>query len=83
MRESIPGRRFDLVIFDCDGVLVDSERIANREFASLLKEIGLDFTLPQDVRDICWQYDGAVRGDYYGAVGATHRRRICWTGITR
>ena len=36
-----------LVIFDCDGVLVDSERIANREFAALLREIGLDFTLPQ------------------------------------
>ncbi len=36
-----------LVIFDCDGVLVDSERIANREFAALLCEIGLDFTLPQ------------------------------------
>lgn len=40
-------RPFDLVIFDCDGVLVDSERIANREFALLLKEIGLDFTLEQ------------------------------------
>ena len=36
-----------LVIFDCDGVLVDSERIANREFAALLREIGLHFTLPQ------------------------------------
>lgn len=36
-----------LVIFDCDGVLVDSERIANREFAALLGEIGLSFTLPQ------------------------------------
>lgn len=36
-----------LVIFDCDGVLVDSERIANREFAALLGEIGLEFTLPQ------------------------------------
>ncbi|MES2522827.1 MAG: HAD family phosphatase [Gemmatimonadota bacterium] len=35
------------MIFDCDGVLVDSERIANREFAALLREIGLDFTLPQ------------------------------------
>jgi HAD superfamily hydrolase (TIGR01509 family) len=28
-------------------VLVDSERIANREFAALLGEIGLAFTLPQ------------------------------------
>ncbi|MEO7521384.1 MAG: HAD family hydrolase [Gemmatimonas sp.] len=38
---------YGLVIFDCDGVLVDSERIANREFAALLREIGLDFTMPQ------------------------------------
>jgi phosphoglycolate phosphatase-like HAD superfamily hydrolase len=35
------------VIFDCDGVLVDSERIAGRAFANLLREIGLDFTLPE------------------------------------
>jgi HAD superfamily hydrolase (TIGR01509 family) len=41
------GKPFDLVIFDCDGVLVDSERIANREFALLLKEIGLEFTLQE------------------------------------
>jgi phosphoglycolate phosphatase-like HAD superfamily hydrolase len=26
--------RFELVIFDCDGVLIDSERIANRVFTS-------------------------------------------------
>jgi HAD superfamily hydrolase (TIGR01509 family) len=38
-----------LVLFDCDGVLVDSERIANREFANLLREIGLDYTLQQMV----------------------------------
>ena len=44
---SAGARPFDLVIFDCDGVLVDSERIANRAFASLLREIGLDFTLPE------------------------------------
>lgn len=42
-----PQGSFDLVIFDCDGVLVDSERIASREFALLLKEIGLHFTLPE------------------------------------
>jgi HAD superfamily hydrolase (TIGR01509 family) len=36
-----------LVIFDCDGVLVDSERISSREFALLLKEIGLEFTLAE------------------------------------
>ena len=36
---------FDLVIFDCDGVLVDSERIANRIFAQVLEqECGLQFS---------------------------------------
>ncbi len=30
--------RFDLIIFDCDGVLVDSERIANEVFAKILNE---------------------------------------------
>jgi len=37
--------RFDLVIFDCDGVLVDSELIANRVFAELLGELGANVTL--------------------------------------
>jgi HAD superfamily hydrolase (TIGR01509 family) len=37
----------DLVIFDCDGVLVDSERIANTEFARMLAQLGLNFTLEQ------------------------------------
>ena len=37
---------FDLIIFDCDGVLVDSERVANEVFASVLEEVcGLQFTL--------------------------------------
>lgn len=37
---------FDLIIFDCDGVLVDSERIANEVFAQILfEECGLSFTL--------------------------------------
>ena len=36
----------DLVIFDCDGVLVDSERVANEVFARALEEVcGLEFTL--------------------------------------
>jgi HAD superfamily hydrolase (TIGR01509 family) len=37
-----PGRvgAFDLVIFDCDGVLVDSERIAARIDVEMLAELG-------------------------------------------
>ena len=42
---------FELVIFDCDGVLVDSERLANEVFAGVLAEVcGLQFTL-QDMFD--------------------------------
>ena len=37
---------FELVIFDCDGVLVDSERIANEVFARVLnEECGFDLSL--------------------------------------
>jgi beta-phosphoglucomutase-like phosphatase (HAD superfamily) len=37
---------FELVIFDCDGVLVDSERLANQVFAQILnEELGLSLTL--------------------------------------
>jgi HAD superfamily hydrolase (TIGR01509 family) len=34
----------ELVIFDCDGVLVDSELISNRVFAAMLRELGLSLT---------------------------------------
>ncbi len=37
------------VIFDCDGVLVDSERITNRVWAGLLTEIGLPTTTEQSL----------------------------------
>lgn len=36
---------FELVIFDCDGVLVDSERITNRVFCAMLDELGLSVSL--------------------------------------
>jgi HAD superfamily hydrolase (TIGR01509 family) len=39
------SNRFDLVIFDCDGVLVDSERITNEVFCAMLNELGLVVTL--------------------------------------
>jgi HAD superfamily hydrolase (TIGR01509 family) len=39
------------VIFDCDGVLVDSEPIANRELAQALSEIGLATTPESSMRD--------------------------------
>ena len=36
-----------LVIFDWDGVLVDSEPVANRTLAHMLRELGLDLTQEQ------------------------------------
>jgi HAD superfamily hydrolase (TIGR01509 family) len=36
---------FSLVIFDCDGVLVDSELITNRVFARMINELGVPVTL--------------------------------------
>ena len=41
-----PARsRWQLAIFDCDGVLVDSETIAHRALADALNELGLRITL--------------------------------------
>ena len=40
----------ELVIFDCDGVLVDSERIANEVFRAMLNDLGLRLSL-QDMFD--------------------------------
>ena len=49
----------DLVIFDCDGVLVDSETISNAVLSEVLKSIGLDLT-PSDCIDLflgkSWDY---------------------------
>ena len=38
----------DLVIFDCDGVLVDTERVNNEDISILLKDAGLELT-PEEV----------------------------------
>jgi HAD superfamily hydrolase (TIGR01509 family) len=51
---------YDLVIFDCDGVLVDSEPLSNRILAERLTAIGLPTTLEDSIRDYMgrsWKYD--------------------------
>ena len=42
----MPG--FDLILFDCDGVLVDSEVIAAEVESKLLRDSGFDIT-PEDM----------------------------------
>lgn len=41
---------FDLVIFDCDGVLVDSEPISNRVLAEYVSELGYRLTTEQSIQ---------------------------------
>ncbi|MDM0114838.1 HAD family phosphatase [Variovorax sp. J22R133] len=41
---------FDAVLFDCDGVLVDSEPITNRVLRDMLEELGWSLTLEECMR---------------------------------
>lgn len=54
----------ELVIFDCDGVLVDSEVISNEVLARALTEEGLPTTLAQARRD----YQGLLLSDIASTV---------------
>jgi phosphoglycolate phosphatase len=61
--------RWDLIIFDCDGVLVDSEPIASRIFYTMLREIGVSISFEQTVREFegrtdedCLQIAARYRG---------------------
>ncbi len=51
--------RWQLVIFDCDGVLVDSERISNGVLAQMLSAEGLPTTMAEARRD----YQGLLLAD--------------------
>jgi HAD superfamily hydrolase (TIGR01509 family) len=55
---------FELVIFDCDGVLVDSERITNRVFAQMLNELGL----PVALEDMFEKFVGRSMDDCLGII---------------
>lgn len=48
---------FDGVIFDCDGVLVDSERIGVHIDRQVLSEVGLEFTLEEVVKNFMGKSD--------------------------
>jgi phosphoglycolate phosphatase len=47
---------FDLVIFDCDGVLVESEPLATRVFVQMLAEYGFELSYEECLR----KFAGAV-----------------------
>jgi HAD superfamily hydrolase (TIGR01509 family) len=48
-------KSFDLVIFDCDGVLVDSESITNKVYVQMLHEYGYDVNTDEYLRDFWGQ----------------------------
>ncbi|PRZ42673.1 HAD superfamily hydrolase (TIGR01509 family) [Antricoccus suffuscus] len=48
------------IIFDCDGVLVDSEPLANRVFAQMLTDIGLPTSADSAMRDFMGRSTSAV-----------------------
>ena len=50
---------YDLVIFDCDGVLVDSEPASNRVFHEALLELGLELSY----EDVCREFIGLSMAD--------------------
>jgi HAD superfamily hydrolase (TIGR01509 family) len=78
-----PARSIELVIFDCDGVLVDSEPIANRVLAECLSEIGLPTTTEESLRDYkghTWTEcvaiaEARLRGPLPAGFGALYYRR--------
>ena len=49
--------RFELIIFDCDGVLVDSEPIINRAHAELLTTCGYPIAEHDLVERFCGMSD--------------------------
>ena len=61
--------RFEAVIFDCDGVLVDSEVLAIRGERRVLNEMGLDYTPAEYVRRFVGLHDDA----FIDAVGVDYR----------
>jgi len=52
--------RFELVIFDCDGVLIDSEPIVNRVHAEALSRLGYPLTADECTRRFAGMPDRAM-----------------------
>jgi HAD superfamily hydrolase (TIGR01509 family) len=63
---------FDLVIFDLDGVLVDSEPIGSRVTAAALKEAGIEIS----AADVCDRFLGVSTASMLRTIEAEHGHRL-------
>jgi HAD superfamily hydrolase (TIGR01509 family) len=75
---SMSTRGCDLVIFDCDGVLVDSEVLSSRGFRAVLEDIGVD--VPAGVLE---NSIGLKQADIVARVAAATGREIGADAIAR
>ncbi len=66
--------RFDLVIFDCDGVLVDSERLAVRTEAEILSDLGW----PLSEAEIIERFVGRSAAYMHQEIERHMGRRVDW-----
>ncbi len=66
--------RFDLVIFDCDGVLVDSERLAVRTEAEILSDLGW----PLSEAEIIERFVGRSAAHMHQEIERHLGRRVDW-----
>jgi HAD superfamily hydrolase (TIGR01509 family) len=64
-----PGRRFDLVIFDCDGVLVDSERLSIALDVEFLAGIGWPMGEDEVIERWVGKTDAAMRREIEAHLG--------------
>lgn len=62
-------RRFDLVVFDCDGVLVDSERLSIRVDLHYLERLGWPMTESEVVERFVGRSDADMRAEIEAYLG--------------
>jgi HAD superfamily hydrolase (TIGR01509 family) len=62
-------KRFDLVVFDCDGVLVDSERLSIKLDAELLRQLGWELTEEEIVERWVGRTEAAMKAEIQDHLG--------------
>jgi HAD superfamily hydrolase (TIGR01509 family) len=68
-RGGVPSRRFDLVIFDCDGVLVDSEVLSIRLDIELLTQLGWPLSRDEIIDRWVGRTEAAMRSEIEAHLG--------------